>query len=311
MLNAIPRIALIFIFIAILNAQEPSAPPPEPGSPADLVQQGVKLSREGRQDDALALYGKVLQKSPDFYQAHLESGIALDLKGDYSKGQEHLIKAVEAAPADFKEQALRSLAFSYAFAGNVDKIAEPELQVLKMNQEKKDLVRSAEICNELARLYLELGNTDQAYKWYKTGYDTINAKTDLSESDKSLWLFRWESAQARVAARKGNAAEAQRHVITAKEALDKANNQDQLRFYPYLTGYVAFYTGDYKTAITDFQKADQRDPLILALLGEAYRKSGDSAQAVEYYKKVLLINIHNPTNAFARPLAQKRLQTGA
>src|SRR5262249_43359843 len=160
-------------------------------------------------------------------------------------------------------------------------------------------VRSAEICNELARLYLELGNADQAYKWYKTGYDTISGKPDLPESDKNLWLFRWESAQARVAARKGNAAEAQRHVKAAKEALDKANNQDQLRFYPYLTGYVAFYTGDYKTAIIDFQKADQRDPLILALLGEAYRNSGDSAQAAEYYKKVLLINIHNPTNAFA------------
>jgi Flp pilus assembly protein TadD len=84
-----------------------------------------------------------------------------------------------------------------------------------------------------------------------------------------------------------------------------------MRFYPYLTGYVAFYTGDYKTAIADLQKADQHDPLILALLGEAYEKSGDAAQARDYYRKVLEINIHNPTSAFARPLARKKLESGS
>jgi Flp pilus assembly protein TadD len=43
------------------------------------------------------------------------------------------------------------------------------------------------------------------------------------------------------------------------------------------------------------------------LLGEAYEKTGDTAQARSYYQEVLDINIHNPTNAFARPLAQKKL----
>jgi tetratricopeptide (TPR) repeat protein len=113
-----------------------------------------------------------------------------------------------------------------------------------------------------------------------------------------------------VDARKGKRDEAEKHVTAAKAALDKANNPDQARFYPYLTGYVAFYTGDYKTAIQELQKADQRDPLILALLGESYEKSGDAAKANEYYSKVLEINIHNPTNAFARPFARKKLQGG-
>ena len=89
-----------------------------------------------------------------------------------------------------------------------------------------------------------------------------------------------------------------------------ANNPDQARFYPYLTGYVAFYTSDYKTALADLQKADQRDPLILALLGEAYEKSGDKAHATEYYRKALASNGHNPTNAFARPLVRKKLAGG-
>ena len=153
----------------------------------------------------------------------------------------------------------------------------------------------------------ESGNTTNAYKWYQSGYETAQHKPDLTDADKNLWLFRWESAQARIAARRGRADEAQQHIAAAKAALDKANNPDQARFFPYLTGCVAFYTGDYKTAIADLQKADQRDPLILLLIGESFEKSGDRSQAMDYYRKVLASNAHNPTNAFARPVAKKKL----
>src|SRR5436190_20803184 len=44
-----------------------------------LVKQGQKLNSEGKQDDALKLYHQALEKSPNSYEAHLESGVALDL----------------------------------------------------------------------------------------------------------------------------------------------------------------------------------------------------------------------------------------
>jgi tetratricopeptide (TPR) repeat protein len=303
-------VILVPFLLAALSSAQPPAPAqaPAPGSPADLVQQGEKLSHEGKLDEALALYRQALDKSPDLYEAHLAEGMAFDLKGDYAEAREHLTKAIEVAPADSKAQALRSMAVSYAFEGDAFKAAKFELQVFNARLEKSDSVGAAETCNELARIYLEAGDPDQAYKWYKMGYDTIAHKPDLTEADKNLWLFRWENAQARIAARRGKADEAQQHIAAARAALDKANNPEQAKFYPYLTGYVAFYTADYKTAIAEFQNADQHDPLILALLGEAYEKSGDAAQAKAYYRKVLEFTSHNPANAFARPLAQKKLQ---
>jgi tetratricopeptide (TPR) repeat protein len=305
------RICAFCLLLALSSAQQPApAQAPAPGSPADLVQQGQKLSREGKQDEALALYRQALDKSPDLYQAHLAAGEALDLKGDYAQAQEHFTKAIEVAPADSKQPPLRALAFSYAFAGNASKAAEAESQVFNARLAKNDWVGAAETCNELARIYLELGDPDHAYQWYKMGHETAAHKPDLSDADKNLWLFRWEHAQARIAARRGKAEEAQQHVAAAKAALDKANNPDQARFYPYLTGYVALYSGDYKTAIAELQKADQRDPFILVLLGQAYEKSGDAAQAKDYYHKVLEVNTHNLTNAFARPLARKKLASG-
>lgn len=299
------RTFLIFMLAAVPWAQQsPSAPG---AAAADLVKQGEKLNAEGRQHEALALYDKALQQSPDLYEAHLDAGIALDLQGDYAAARKHFSKAVEVASPDSRQQALRAMAMSYAFEANATEAAKLEQQVFDTRVAKPDFPGAAGVANETARIYLESGDPDHAYQWYKSGYETALRQPGLSDADKNLWLFRWENAQARIAARRGKAEEAQPHVAAAKTALDKANNPDQARFYPYLTGYVAFYTGAYKTAIADLQKADQDDPLILVLLGEAYEKSGDAGQAKEYYKRVLASNAHSPTNAFARPLATKKL----
>lgn len=309
MLRNIARvISACILFAAASSAQQPAAKSaPAPGSPADLVQQGQKLSRDGKLDDALALYRQALDKSPDLYEAHLAMGAALDLKGDYTEAHEHFTKAIAVAPADSNGQALRAMAVSYAFEGNTFKAAEFEMQVFNVRLAKSDSVGAAEICNELARIYLDAGDPDHAAKWYKLGYNTVIHKPDLTDADKNLWQFRWESAQARVAARRGNADEAKQHVAAAKTALDNAKNPDQMRFYPYLTGYVAFFVGDSKTAIDELQKADQHDPMVLALLGEAYEKSGNVALAKASYQKVLEVTNHSPANAYARPLAKKKL----
>jgi len=297
----------LFLMAAFSLAQQSSPAKAAPGSAQDLVAQGEKLSRQGQQDAALAMYARAFDKAGDLYEAHLAAGEALDLKGDYDSAREHFNKAIELAPADSRAQALRAMAISYAFQSDAAKASEFELRVFTARSAREDFVGAAETCNEMARIYLESGDVDNADKWYKLGYDTIGRKTDLTEADKNLWMFRWESAQARLAVRRGRADEARQHVVAAKAALDKANNPEQARFYPYLTGYVAFYAGDYKAAIAELPKADQHDPFNLVLLGEAFEKAGDAAQAKSYYRKVLEINVHNPTNAFARPLAQKKL----
>lgn len=302
------RILAIFLLAAVAPAQQPAS---ASTAAAELVKQGEKLNSEGKQDEALALYKKALEQSPDLYEAHLDSGIALDLKGNYAEAREHFTKALNVAPAESRQQALRALAMSYAFEGNAPEAAKYEQQVFDQRVAKNDFTAAGETANELARIYLESGDPDHAFSLYKLGYETALRKPGLTDAEKNLWLFRWEHAQARIAARHGKADEAGKHVAAAKAALEQANNPDQARFYPYLTGYVAYYTGDYKTAITDLQKADQRDPLILALLGETYEKTGDQAQATEYYRKALASNAHNPTNAFARPLVRKKLANRA
>jgi len=111
------RTFFFVLLAAVCCAQQSTAP-----TALDLVKQGVKLNFEGKQDDALALYRQALEISPDLYEAHLESGIALDLKGNYTEARQHFAKAIEVAPAASKQQALRAMAMSYAFEGNANEL---------------------------------------------------------------------------------------------------------------------------------------------------------------------------------------------
>ncbi len=301
-------LAVLGMFAVPVLAQAGASAPAS--DTADLVKQGRKLSSEGKLDEALAVYNKALKTAPDSFEAHLGAGIALDLKGDYGEARRHLQKAIDAASEATKPQAMRSMAMSYAFEGKAGEAAKYEQPLFDARLAKQDFTSAAEIANELARIYLESGDLDNAAKWYKTGYETALRKANMPQTERALWDFRWEHAQARIAARRGRRDEAQKHVAAAKAALDKTSAEDRKQqepFFPYLTGYVAFYSGDYPTAIADLQKANQRDPFILSLLAQAYEKSGNQTQAREYYGKILQINNHNPTNAFARPLAKKKV----
>src|SRR5712671_4609136 len=171
-----------FIFLLLTGAsfaQQTPAP-----APLDLVKQGQKLNSEGKQDEALALYDQALEMSPNLYDAHLASGIALDLKGNYAEARQHLTKAVELAPADAKQQALRAVAISFAFEGNANEAGKFERQVFDARLLAHDFTGAAEIANELARIYLESGDTANAYKWYRSGYETAQRKPNLTDADK-------------------------------------------------------------------------------------------------------------------------------
>ncbi|HXI40820.1 MAG TPA: tetratricopeptide repeat protein [Bryobacteraceae bacterium] len=304
----VPILLAVFFVAAACLGQAAKAQTPAPSDDVQaLVKQGQKFNSEGKHDEALKLYKQALEKSPNSYQAHLESGVALDLKGDYAAARKHLQKAIDVASPDQKNRALRAMALSYVFEGNAAEAEKYEKQAFEALMAKPDFEAAAGVANELARIKLESGDIDSAAKWYKTGYDTAMRKTDMKDSDKNLWAFRWAHAQARIAARRGQRDEAQKQVAAAKAALEKANNPDQAPFFPYLTGYVAFYEGDYKTAITELGKASQEDPFILMLLARSHEKAGDAVRAKEYFGKVMANNSHGPTNAFARPVARKKL----
>ena len=297
---------VISVFVAPTLAQAPSSQQEQP----EFIKQGQQLMREGKLDAALALYRQTLQTSPDSLEANTAAGSVLDLMGQGEEARQYFGKAIQVADTpEHKAMAQRAMAMSYAFEGNCKKTIQHEQAVFNYYGSVKDFFRQGETADEAARVCIDSGDLDSAYEWYQTGHDTGLKEPDIKPARVDLWNFRWEHAQARIAARRGSQAEAQKHVAAAKAILDKGTNPEQQPFFPYLEGYVAFYAGDYKTALQDLLKANQNDAFVQCMIGQTYEKLGDEQKASEYYRKASTAIAHNPAAAYAVPLAKKKLSS--
>lgn len=240
----------------------------------------------------------------------------LDLDGKGKEARVLFQKAIDdAATPRAKSDAQRAMAMSWAFEANCKKTGDYEQMVIDYwkTQESADpgnaFYQEGEMADEAARVCIDSGDLDAAAKWYRLGHDLGLKEPNISADRKALWDFRLEHAEARIAARRGNRAEAQKHIAAAQAALDRMTDlkAQQQSFFPYLTGYVAYYTGDYKKALDDLQKANQNDPFIQCLLGMTYEKLGEKDKAMEMYRKAANVRSHNPPAAFAKPFATKKL----
>ena len=97
------------------------------------------------------------------------------------------------------------MAISYAFEGNCSKTIEYEQQVFDFYASTKNFFQQGEIADEAARVCLDscvLGRRQQVVQdrpRHRAG------RTDLKPARRDLWDFRWEHAQARIAARRRRA----------------------------------------------------------------------------------------------------------
>ena len=235
--------------------------------------------------------------------------MVLDLLGRTKEAKTYFNRAIELADTPLlKANARRALAMSYAFDNDCANTAKLEEMVADYWASLPDYFRQGESYNEAARVCIEAGAFDAAERLYRKGEEAGLKEPNIAPARVALWKFRTEHALARLAARRGQAEEAKKHIAAARAILDGNAEmaKDQEIFYPYLTGYVALYTGDAKTALADLQKARQDDPFIQVLMAQAYEKLGDRAQADALYKKAAATTAHNPPAAYARPLAMKK-----
>ena len=306
------RIATIIVVTALssfcLSAQQKGGPP-QP----EWARHARQLITEGKYDDALGVYQKELANTPDSPQLHNAAGVLLDLMGKGEEARKHFARVIDlSSNKDAKVSAYRAMAMSYAFEADCKNAGKYEQMALDIRAADNDFYQQGEIADEAGRVCIDTGDLAAAEKWYKLGHDSGIKDPKLAPDMKDLWEFRWENVLARLAARRGNKAEAMKHVAAAKALYEKdpqmgsTSGQAQAMYLPYLTGYVAFYTGDYKTAAEDLQKANQ-DAFNMALLGQAYEKLGDKDKAMEYFRKAAASTAHNPPAAAGRLIARKKL----
>ena len=285
------------------------------------MRQAQQALRDGKLDDALVVYRKELAVNPNSAQAANGAGTVADLMGKSAEARQHFQHAIDsAADAVAKANAQRQMAMSFAFEGDCRNTVKYEQMAMaywvtrEQAEPQNAFYQQGELANEAARVCIDAGDLETADAWYRKGTELGLKEPGNETHPRSLWNFRLEHALARIAARQGNKAEAQKHVAAAKAQLDGDPKmaEAQGRFFPYLTGYVALYTGDSKLALEELQKAvamqgNATDPFLQCLLGMTYEKLGEKEKALECYRKASATTAHNPPAAFARPFTRKKL----
>jgi len=296
---------LAVLLVAVLAASPAAAQKPVAGQ----LQDAEKLLSSGDIGGAVAALQKIVATSPSLYEARLPLGRALDLEGRHADARGHLEQALRLASDDEQRtDALLALGISYAFESKPDEAARYYRRAFDADVQADDRAAAAGRANALGRIYLESGNVQKAEEWYKTGYEMARKIPGLPAPQAALWEMRWHNAMGRIAARRGQRDAAREHAAAAKALLDRGGNENQAVFYPYLLGYIAFFSKDYKGAIDELQRGDLQDPFVLGLIAQSYERLGDKAKAAEYFRKVMAIPVHSINSAFARPPARAFLR---
>ena len=252
----------------------------------------------------------------------MQEGNQLDLKGETAQARAVFQKIVDTATAPAaKAAAQRAIAMSYAFDGDCANTVKYESMVIaywgtrEQAEPQNAFYQEGEMANEAARVCIDAGDLAAADQWYRKGYELGVKEPAPQTHPRALWDYRLAHALGRLAARKGDNAEAERQIVKARQLLDSdsAMASQQERFFPYLVGYVALYTNDLPTAEAQLSKAvamkgNERDPFMHCLLAMTYEKMGRQSEANAMYGTAYdMATGHNPPAAFVRPFVRKKL----
>jgi tetratricopeptide (TPR) repeat protein len=254
--------------------------------------------------------------------AAMRRAAQLDLADSTAQARAIFQTLIDSAPTPAARAAAeRAMAMSYAFSGDCPNTVQHEERVIaywatrEQAEPQNAFYQEGEMADEAARVCIDAGDLAAAERWYRRGYELGTKEPLPATHSRSLWEFRLAHALGRLAARRGDAAEARRQIAAARRILDgdTAMAAQQERFFPYLVGYVALYTNDLPTAEAQLTRAigmrgNERDPFLQCLLAMTYEKTGKQDEARAAYQRAYdLARAHNPPAAFARPFARRKL----
>lgn len=270
------------------------------------------------------LAGPATSQAPD-QQARdaRREAVRLDGLGQHAEARVIWQRLIDQAPDPAARAAAhRRMAMSYGFEGDCANAIRYHTLVIEYwktretEEPQNAHYQQGEMANESARVCIDAGHFDEAERMYRLGADLGNREPEPRTHPRSLWDFRTAHALGRLAARRGDKAEAERQVARARSILDAdtAMAGPQERFFPQLAGYVALYTGDPARAEQLLSAAaglrgNQNDPFLHGLLALTHERLGHADQARQLWERAYRMaeGGHNPPAAWARREGRNRL----
>jgi tetratricopeptide (TPR) repeat protein len=268
------------------------------------------LLKMGRFDEAITQYNKALAIEPNFINSHFGIAAALTYQGKASEAQAELQKMTQKARTDGERRtALFGQMIVALDNGKFDQaLAEVEKQyaIAEKNNDPAAMTGDLQL---KANILLETGKYDDARKAYEQALK-MTTDSSLSQAIKDNAALFSHYNFARVAVAKKDLATAKTETETFRKGSEAAKNANQLKQAHELAGRIALEEKNYDAALSELGQANQQNPDVLYLLGQAYRGKGDAAKAKESFTKAAKFNSLPQLNyALVRSKAEKALAT--
>ena len=275
-----------------------------PGDPNPYDSYGELLMEEGKFAESIASYKKALAIDGNFVASYI--GISNDqmFQGKFDDSRKTLAQFAKAARTDGERRtAIFWTAIAYSFEGAWDKaVAEGEKMVAIANERKDNAMLSNDY-NFIANTLLEAGRPDDAAAKYKLQQDMnekANVPAEVKETTKRTGLY----DDARVALAKHDLKTAKTNAAAYEKQVNVKQNPFEVRQAHELNGMVAIEEKQWKTAVDQLAKANQRDPRVLYLQAVAMKGAGDAKGAKAMATKAANFNGLAPDFGYVRAKAQ-------
>jgi tetratricopeptide (TPR) repeat protein len=279
-----------------------------PNDPNPYDSYAELLLKLGRFDEAITQYNKALGINSNFINAHFGIAAALTYQGKTSQAQAELQKMTDKARTDAERRtALFGQTVVAADSGKFDEALAGVEKQYAIAQKGNDAAAMTGDLQLKGNILLEMGKPDDAAKAFEQALKTTT-DSGLSQQVKDNTARLQHFNLARVAIAKKDLAKAKSETETFRKGAEDAKNANQLKQAHELLGRIALEEKNYDAAITEFGQANQQNPAVLYLLGEAYKGKGDAAGAKASFTKAAKFNSLPQINyAFVRTKAERAL----
>ena len=281
-----------------------------PNDPNPYDSYAELLLKMGRFDEAITQYNKALSVDSNFVNSHFGIAAALTYEGKSAEAQAELQKMTDKARTDGERRtALFGQTVVAVDNGKYDQALAETAKQYALGEKANDAAAMTGDLQLKGNILLEMGKADDAKKAFEQALKTT-ADSSLSQAVKDNTALFQHYNLARVAIAKKDLATAKTETETFRKGTEAAKNANQLKQAHELAGRIALEEKNYDNAIAELGQANQQNPQVLYLLGQAYQGKGDAAKAKASFTKAAKFNSLPALNyAFVRTRAEKALAT--
>jgi tetratricopeptide (TPR) repeat protein len=281
-----------------------------PNDPNPYDSYAELLLKMGRFDEAITQYNKALSVNSNFVNSHFGIAAALTYQGKTAEALAELQKMTDKARTDAERRtALFGQTVVAVDNGKFDQALGEVAKQYSIAEKGNDPAAMTGDLQLKGNILLEMGKADEAKKSYEQALKTT-ADSNLSQAVKDNAALFQHYNLARVAIAKKDLATARTETDTFHKGSEAAKNANQVKLAHELAGRIALEEKNYDNAIAELGQANQQNPQVLYLLGQAYQGKGDAAKAKASFTKAAKFNSLPAINyAFIRSKAEKALAT--